>query len=130
MLYWDTTNNRAGFNDGPNGLQKLDFLVAQAAKRNLKLIIAFLDFWAYTGGAQQMRAWYGSEDKNTFFFRDPRTKQDYKDWVSHVLNRVNPLTKIAYKDDPTIFAWELMNEPNIEPESSSISSGSPKCRLM
>ena len=117
MLYWDTTNNRAGFNDGPNGLQKLDFLVAQAAKRNLKLIIAFLDFWAYTGGAQQMRAWYGSEDKNTFFFRDPRTKQDYKDWVSHVLNRVNPLTKIAYKDDPTIFAWELMNEPNIKPES-------------
>ena len=111
MLYWDTTYNRAGFNDGPNGLQKLDFLVSEAAKRNLKLIVAFLDFWSYTGGAQQMRAWYGSEDKGTFFFSDPRTKQDYKDWVRHVLTRVNPLTKIAYKDDPNIFAWELMNEP-------------------
>ena len=117
MLYWDTTHNRAGFNDGPNGLQKLDFLVSEAAKRNLKLIVAFLDFWSYTGGAQQMRAWYGSEDKGTFFFSDPRTKQDYKDWVRHVLTRVNPLTKIAYKDDPNIFAWELMNEPNIEPAS-------------
>jgi mannan endo-1,4-beta-mannosidase len=116
MLYWDTANNRAAYNDGPNGIERLDFLVAEAAKRNLKLIIAFLDFWDYTGGSQQMRAWYGSDDKATFFFRDPRSKQDYKNWVSHVLNRVNPLTSRAYKDEPAIFAWELMNEPNIEPE--------------
>ena len=117
MLYWDTTHNRAAFNDGPDGLQKFDFLVAEAAKRHLKLIVAFLDFWDYTGGAQQMRAWYSSDDKGTFFFSDPRTKQDYKDWVRHVLTRVNPITNIAYKDDPTIFAWELMNEPNIVPPS-------------
>jgi mannan endo-1,4-beta-mannosidase len=121
MLYWDTARNRPAFNDGPNGMQRFDFLVAEAAKRDLKLIVAFLDFWAYTGGAQQMRAWYGSNDKGTFFFSDPRTKQDYKDWIRHVLERVNPLTKIAYKDDPTIFAWELMNEPNIEPAALYIS---------
>ena len=117
MLYWDARAERMGINDGPQGLQRFDMLVAEAAKRKLKLIIAFLDFWDYTGGAQQMRAWYGSTDKGTFFFNDPRTKRDYQDWVRHVLNRVNPLTGIAYKDDPTIFAWELMNEPNIEPPS-------------
>lgn len=117
MLYWDTARSHIGFNDGPGGLQRLDFLTVQARKRKLRLIVAFLDFWSYTGGAQQMRAWYGSNDQNTFFFQDPRTKQDYKDWISHVLTRTNRLTGIRYKDEPTIFAWELMNEPNIKPSS-------------
>ena len=116
MLYWDTARDRMGINYGPDGLQRLDFLVAEARKRNLRLIIAFLDFWAYTGGAQQMRAWYGSKNENTFFFADPRTKRDYLLWVREVLTRTNSITGIRYKDDTTIFAWELMNEPNIRPE--------------
>ena len=62
-----------------------------------------------------MRAWYGSPDQNTFFFTDPRTKNDYKNWVSYVLERVNPITKVRYKDEPSIMAWELMNEGNAEP---------------
>ncbi len=117
LLYWDPQKGGMAINDGPDGMQKIDFLVAEAAKRHLKLVIAFLDFWSYTGGAQQMRAWYGSQDKSTFFFSDPRTKQDYKAWVDHVIERINPLTGLAYRDDPTIMAWELMNEGNAKPES-------------
>jgi mannan endo-1,4-beta-mannosidase len=115
LLYWDTTAGQMAVNDGPEGMEKVDFLVAEAKKRHLKLIIAFLDFWDYTGGAQQIRAWYGSLDKNTFFFIDPRTKRDYQGWVSYVLDRVNPRTNVRYKDEPTILAWELMNEGNAEP---------------
>jgi mannan endo-1,4-beta-mannosidase len=117
LLYWDPHKEGMAVNDGPNGMQRVDFLIAEASKRHLKLVIAFLDFWGYTGGAQQMAAWYGSHDKSTFFFEDPRTKQDYKTWVEHVVRRINPLTGIAYRDDPTIMAWELMNEGNAKPES-------------
>ncbi|MER8548164.1 hypothetical protein NKH41_20885 [Mesorhizobium sp. M1169] len=70
-----------------------------------------------SGGAQQMRAWCGSQDESTFFFDDPRTKRDYRAWVRHVVQRVNPLTGLAYRDDPTIMAWELMNEGNAQPEA-------------
>jgi mannan endo-1,4-beta-mannosidase len=115
MLFWNPVTRQMGVNDSPTGLGKLDQLVAEAKKRNLRLIIALLDFWAYTGGAQQMRAWHKGEDKHTFFFTDPRTRADFKAWVAHVLNRVNPLTGVAYKDEPAIFAWELMNEPYAKP---------------
>ncbi|MER8887369.1 cellulase family glycosylhydrolase [Mesorhizobium sp. M0590] len=117
LLSWDPRENRMAINDGANGMQKIDFLIAEAGKRHLRLIIAFLDFWAYTGGVQQMRAWYGSRDESTFFFNDPRTKRDYRTWVRHVVRRVNPLTGLAYRDDPTIMAWELMNEGNARPEA-------------
>ncbi|BCG96180.1 hypothetical protein MesoLj131a_50440 [Mesorhizobium sp. 131-2-1] len=115
LLYWDPSQNGMAINDGANGMQKVDFLIAEAGKRHLRLIIAVVDFWAYTGGAQQMRAWYGSSDESTFFFNDPRTKQDYRTWVRHVVQRVNPLTGLAYRDDPTIMAWELINEGNAQP---------------
>ena len=117
LLHWDPQKGGMAINDGPDGMQKVDFLIAEAAKRRLRLVIAFLDFWDYTGGAQQMRAWYGSSDESSFFFRDPRSKRDYKDWIAHVVQRVNPLNALAYRDDPTVMAWELMNEGNASPDS-------------
>lgn len=116
LLYWDAAVGGMAVNTGPKGMEKVDFLVEQSAARGLKLIISFLDFWAFTGGAQQIRAWYGSQDEYSFFFTDPRPRQDYRDWVTYVLNRRNPRTGIVYKEDPTIFAWELMNEPYARPD--------------
>lgn len=108
VLYWDPAAGAMAIN--PDGMRRTDFLLAEAAKRHLKLLLSFIDYWAYTGGSQQMRAWYGGEGEDRFFFSDPRTVADYKAWIRFVIQRVNPLTGLAYGDDPTIFAWELMNE--------------------
>ena len=125
--YWDTERGGIGFNDGPDGFERLDFVIAEAGKLGLKLNIALLDFWQYSGGSQQMRAWYGSlgnlgrsgiepaqsgaDERYSFFFTDQRTRRDYKLLAQHVLTRRNTITHVLYKDDPTIFAWDLMNEP-------------------
>jgi hypothetical protein len=45
------------------------------------------------------------------FYSNETIRGWYKDWISHVLTRVNPLTGVAYRDDPTVMAWELGNEP-------------------
>ena len=130
-VFWDDRAGGIGFNDGEDGFGKIDYAIQQAGKRGLRLDIAFLDFWQYAGGSQQMRAWYGSvgdigttgvpapqggdsRERYSFFFRDPRTKKDYKALVRHILERRNALTGVLYKDDPTIFAWDLMNEPAME----------------
>jgi len=118
MAAWDPDKKVMIINPGENGLARIDFLLKEAAKRKLKLIIAFGDFWSYTGGAQQMSAWYGGgreQNNSQFFAKDERTRADFKQLIKAVMTRRNALTHVVYKDDPTIFAWELMNEPDILP---------------
>jgi mannan endo-1,4-beta-mannosidase len=121
LIYWDPSTNSYAFNDSTvNGLGRWDYVIQKAGQQGLKLNIALLDFWQWAGGIQQINSYYipnynmsSDAQRYTFFYQDARTKQLYKDWVSHVLNRVNTLTGVAYKNDPTIFAWDLMNEPEV-----------------
>lgn len=122
ILYWDTATKKMAFNDSTeNGLGRWDYVIWKAKQLNLKLDISLLDFWQWAGGVQQINANFkggnydikNASDRYTFFFQNVDTKQFYKDWVNHVLNRTNSLTGMKYKDDPTIFAWDLMNEPEM-----------------
>lgn len=116
LLSWNPGSGGMAINSGKDGMQKVDFLLAEAARRGLKLYIALLDFWKYTGGAHQISAWYGARNAESFFFLDPRAKSDYRAWVSYVIGHRNYYTGVIYRDDPTIFAWDLMNEPAAKPD--------------
>jgi hypothetical protein len=48
----------------------------------------------------------------------PACRTLFKQWIAMLLNRVNTYNGRRYKDDPTVFAWELANEPHIEGERS------------
>ncbi|WP_186315993.1 cellulase family glycosylhydrolase [Catellatospora sichuanensis] len=108
LQYWDGT--RPAYNDGPDGLQRLDYVLWKAGQSGIKLVIPFTNNWSDFGGIDQYVRWAGA-DNHDDFFTDPVIKGWYKDWISHLLNRVNPLTGLAYKDDPAVMMWELGNEP-------------------
>jgi mannan endo-1,4-beta-mannosidase len=113
--YWDPTTGHPAYNDGPTGLEKLDHVLQSAAQHGIKLVIPLTNNWNDFGGIDQYVRWrdasYDGVSYHDDFYRDPVIRGWYKDWISHVLNRVNTLTGVAYKDDPTVMAWELGNEP-------------------
>ncbi|XP_074572465.1 mannan endo-1,4-beta-mannosidase 1-like [Curcuma longa] len=106
--------------------QGLDFVVSEARKFGARLILSLANNYDNFGGKKQYVEWgrlqgqsIASEDE---FFTNPVVKDFYKNHVKvnlqAVLTRVNTITGVAYKDDPTIFAWELMNEPRCPSDSS------------
>lgn len=110
LQYWDPKTKRPAYNDGENGLQRLDYVLSKAAQVNVKLILVLVNNWHQFGGMDQYVVWFGREHHHEFY-TDPEIKQAYKNWVHHLITRTNTLTGRPYRDDPTIFAWELANEP-------------------
>ena len=106
--YWD--GEKPAFNDGPNGLERLDYVVDSAARHGQKLVLPMVNNWSDFGGIDQYVRWRGAAYHDDFY-TDPVIKGWYKDYLAHVLNRVNTITGVRYSDDPTIMTWELGNEP-------------------
>jgi hypothetical protein len=117
--FWDPKTNKPVYNDGANGLQKMDYVISKAGQLGLKLIIVLTNNWQHMGGVPQYMTWYYLEHPYDFYNSD-KPKQAYKDWVTHLITRENTLTKVAYRDDPTIMGWELANEPHCDNVSTKL----------
>nr|GMD24532.1 mannan endo-1,4-beta-mannosidase 1-like [Ipomoea batatas] len=95
--------------------QGLDFVISEARKFGVRLILNLVNNYNDFGGRPQYANWArnageqiaGDDD----FYTNPVIKGYYKNHVMTVLTRMNTNNGIAYKDDPTIMAWELINEP-------------------
>ncbi|WOL14285.1 mannan endo-1,4-beta-mannosidase 5-like [Canna indica] len=102
--------------------QGLDFVISEAKKNGVRLILSLANNFEDFGGRAQYVKWArdagvavnGEDD----FYTNPVVKGYYKNHVKRVLTRINSITKISYKDDPTILAWELINEPRCQADSS------------
>ena len=108
--YWDPKAQRPAYNDGPDGLQRLDFVLHHARRLGIKLVLVLTNGWRDFGGMDQYLVWYGLEQHH-LFYTDERVRQAYKNWVTHIVSRTNTIDGTPYRDDPAIFAWELANEP-------------------
>lgn len=109
-------------------LAGLDFLLAEMKKREMHAVICLTNFWAWSGGLSQYVAW-ANEEKIPYhppekggswmryqrftssFYRNKKAQKLFEDHIRFLVGRVNSITGQAYKDDPTIMAWQLANEP-------------------
>jgi mannan endo-1,4-beta-mannosidase len=108
--HWDRAAGRPAYNDGPDGLERLDRLLAGARERGLRVVLTLTNNWRDFGGMDQYVTWYGGRYHDEFY-TDARIRQAYRDWATHLVGRVNTVTGVAYRDDPAIFSWQLANEP-------------------
>eukprot|EP01018_Ginkgo_biloba_P031702 Gb_04336 [translate_table: standard] len=108
---WNALQTSPGIYD-ERVFRALDFVIAEAKKYNIHLILSLSNNWNDYGGKAQYLQWGRSIARLNLsddddFFSHPTLKSFFK---SHI-KAWHASSSIAYKDDPTIFAWELMNEP-------------------
>ena len=108
----------------------LDWVLHEAGKRGVRVVLVLTDYWEHHGGVSQYLDWAAARRRGegalpfgpggaaadlriskAAFFSDPDCKRMYRANAKALIERVNVYTGAAYRDDPTIFAWELINEP-------------------
>jgi mannan endo-1,4-beta-mannosidase len=100
-----------------SSLERLDFTVAEAKKRGIRLVIAMTNNWGDFGGMQQYVDWFDGTHHDDFY-RDPDIKDAYKNYVRHLIEHKNQYTGIANKNEPAIMTWELANEPRAQSDKT------------
>ncbi|GFY86181.1 glycosyl hydrolase superfamily protein [Actinidia rufa] len=92
--------------------QGLDFVVSEARRYGIKLILSLVNNYEDFGGRKQYVDWATSQGQNL------DSEDDFFTNSVSVVTRRNSITGVEYKDDPTIMAWELMNEPRCPSDPS------------
>lgn len=91
-------------------LQHIDYAIWSAEIHHIRLIIPLVDNWHYYhGGKHTFTDWRGISDEQGFYYNFT-VINDFEQYIRVILNHVNSYTGIAYKNDPTILAWETGNE--------------------
>jgi hypothetical protein len=97
---------------------QLDMVLDEARKRGIKMILSLADNntnydtkATYVGWANSIySAGLTASYPYTGFFTSSYCRTLYKDFVDLLTSRVNTINGLTYKNDPTIFSWELGNE--------------------
>lgn len=108
-------------------LQGLDFALAEMKARGQRAVLYLTNFWEWSGGMMTHLYWTnGGEfvdmddpehpwpefpDFAAQFYANREAVALYHEYVRLLLTRENSFTGQRYADDPTIFAWQLANEP-------------------
>lgn len=107
-------------------LKGLDVLLAEMARRDMTAVIYLNNYWEWSGGMSTYMSWFSDDPLidpgatgrwvefmaySAKFYRNAEGQNRYRQYIATILNRTNTVTGRLYKNDPTIMAWELANEP-------------------
>jgi mannan endo-1,4-beta-mannosidase len=102
------------FNEG--AFEEIDYALTAARDRGIKIIPTIIGDDARAGGSGcvylrwRAIAVPGCSIINMApFWTDPTVLGDVEEHLKALLEHVNVYTHVAYKDDPTIFGWDLLN---------------------
>jgi hypothetical protein len=112
---FDDNNETQAFQPAPGvyneaTFQKLDYIMASARLHHMRVILTMVNYWPDFGGIGSYAKWVGLPNK-LLFYTSPAAQDLYRAYVAHLVDRVNTVDGLSYRTDPTIFSWELMNEP-------------------
>ena len=109
-----------------SGLVALDYVLQKARESGIYLILTLSNNYSAFGGIPRYITWanqtnLNGSDNNSHndFFTSDTIKQWFKFYIELLLNRTNTFSGTKYKDDPTIFSLEIMNEAE-NPENDFI----------
>ena len=101
----------------------LDLAIVEAARNNLRVQLCLTNWWRDTGGVVRYLRWAGLPDaaddtqpyginaeRAMLFYTNADTRRLYREHLERLALRRNTISGVLYRDDPTIFGWELMNE--------------------
>lgn len=108
-------------------LKSFDYFVAEAGKRNLKLVMVLNNNWEWSGGFGKYLEWAGKgnapwpktdawdwdayrEYISRFYSCEPCMESNDQ-WIRTIIQRKNTFNGLYYFEDPAIMTWELANEP-------------------
>lgn len=96
--------------------EPIDYALVSARRNGIKLVPTIVGDDARAGGSGCVYLrWRGISAPNCSlvnmapFWTDETVRGDVEQHIDAVLNHVNRYTGIAYKDDPTILGWDLLN---------------------
>ncbi len=86
----------------------LDEVLAAANRTGVRVVIPFVDNWAWQGGRAEYAAWRGKTKDD--FWTDPQLIADFKQTIHFILTRTNTVTGVRYAEDKSVLCWETGNE--------------------
>jgi mannan endo-1,4-beta-mannosidase len=107
----------------------LDFLLSEMKKRDMYAVMCLNNFWNWSGGMGQYMVWAGVADSIPYppphpggnwdvyqkfaakFYSSEKAVELFNNHIKTIVARKNSYSNLEYKNDPTIMAWELGNEP-------------------